>query len=61
MTYNFDTEAWLERQQAWLRARRQRGELDDEQLAAALAELDRRFEEMEARLGGAYFGDLADR
>ena len=54
MTYNFDPDRWLETHQAVLEARRARGELDDAGLAAELAELDRRYEEMVARLDGTY-------
>jgi hypothetical protein len=50
VTYNFDPDAWYDRQRAVLAARRQRGELDDAALAAALEDLDRRYEEMVARL-----------
>ena len=54
MTYNFDPEAWYERQRRLLEHRRRNGELDDDQLAAALADLDRRYEEMVDRLQGSY-------
>ena len=36
MTYNFDQDAWYDRQRALLEAKRQRGELDEAALAAAL-------------------------
>jgi hypothetical protein len=54
VTYNFDPEAWLERQHAVARARRERGEIDDAGLAAALEEAERRYDEMVARLDGTY-------
>ena len=54
MTYNFDPEGWLERNRAALEARRQRGELDDDRYAEELAELERRYDEMVARLDGTY-------
>lgn len=54
MTYNFDPEQWLENQRAAVLARHERGELDDEGLAAALEELDRRYEEMLSRLDGTF-------
>lgn len=54
MTYNFDPEHWLEIHQAAVRARRERGEIDDAALAAELAELDRRYDEMVSRLDGTY-------
>lgn len=54
MTYNFDAERWLENHKALLEARRARGELDETGLARALAELDRRYEEMVTRLDGSF-------
>jgi len=54
MTYNFDPDRWLETHQAALEARRARGEIDDAGLAEELAELDRRYDEMVARLDGTY-------
>ena len=54
MTYNFDVDAWYERERAALDRRRSAGELDDAELAAAVEELDRRYEEMLARLDGSF-------
>jgi len=54
MTYNFDPEGWLERNRAALEARRHRGEIDDDAYRAELAELDRRYDEMVARLDGTF-------
>ncbi len=54
MTYNFDIDEWYDRELAFLQARHRRGELDDERLAEAIDILDRRREEMEARLDGTY-------
>jgi hypothetical protein len=54
MTYNFDAERWHEDQKALLAARRERGELSDAELAAAVEELDRRYDEMVARLDGTF-------
>ena len=54
MTYNFDPDRWLEAHRAALEARHQRGEVDDAELSLELAELDRRYEEMVARLDGTY-------
>jgi hypothetical protein len=50
VTYNFDVDGWYDRQRAVLEAKRQKGELDDAALAAALEDLDRRYEELLARL-----------
>ncbi len=54
MTYNFDADRWYANQRRLLEARRAAGELDDVGLVAAVAELDRRFEEMLARLDGTF-------
>ena len=54
MTYNFDADAWFERQRTVLHARRDRGELDDATLAAALADLEQRYDEMVARLDNTF-------
>ena len=54
MTYNFDADRWYENQKALLEARRQRGELDDPAFAASLDDLERRFEEMTARLDRSF-------
>lgn len=54
MTYNFDAEKWYENQKALLAARRERGELSDAELEVAIEELDRRYDEMVARLDGTF-------
>jgi len=54
MTYNFDPERWLEAQRAVLEGRRDRGEIDVATFEAEILELDRRYEEMVARLDGTY-------
>ena len=54
MTYNFDPERWYETQRALLDARRREGELDDRQYEAAVEDLDRRYEEMTARLSRSF-------
>lgn len=54
MTYNFDPEAWHERHRAALGARRERGELDDDEYRRELAELERRYEQLVDRLDGTY-------
>lgn len=46
MTYNFDPDAWYANQRAALERQRDAGELDDESLARALAELDTRYEKL---------------
>lgn len=54
MTYNFDPDTWLATNRAALKARRDRGELDAAAFAAELEDLDRRYDEMVARLDGTY-------
>ena len=54
MTYNFDAERWRDNQRALLEARRDRGELDEEELARALDVLDGRYDDMVARLDGSF-------
>jgi hypothetical protein len=54
MTYNFDPDRWLESHRAALAGRRARGEIDDAAYESGLLELDRRYEEMVARLDGTY-------
>jgi hypothetical protein len=49
VTYNFDPERWYHANRAALDARRDRGELDDDAWREALADLDRRYDEMHAR------------
>jgi hypothetical protein len=54
VTYNFDPERWYEAHRAAIAARCERGELDDAEAKAELADLDRRYEEMVSRLDGTY-------
>ena len=54
MTYNFDPDRWLEAHRAAIAARRGRGEIDDDAAEVELLELDRRYEEMVARLDGTF-------
>jgi hypothetical protein len=54
MTYNFDPEAWFERELAALNAKRERGEIDDNAHAVDLDELNRRYDDMVARLDGTF-------
>lgn len=55
MTYNFDPDEWYERELTFLRGRHTRGDVDDEQLAQAIEDLDRRYDEMVDRLDGTYW------
>jgi hypothetical protein len=54
VTYNFDPDRWLENHRALLEERHRRGELDDQALAEALADLQRRYDDMVKRLDGTY-------
>ncbi|MBI4915170.1 MAG: hypothetical protein HY825_04925 [Acidobacteria bacterium] len=54
MTYNFDADAWYERERAALKRRGAAGELNDAELTAAVEDLDRRYDEMLARLDGSF-------
>jgi hypothetical protein len=54
LTYNFDPDKWYENHRRLLLARRERGELDEREFADALEELERRYEEMLARLDGSF-------
>ena len=54
MTYNFDVEAWFERERARLEALKARGELDSRSFAQALEDLERRADEMQSRLDGSF-------
>ena len=50
MTYNFDPDRWYENQRRALDARHERGELSDADYQAGLDDLERRYDEMQARL-----------
>jgi hypothetical protein len=54
MTYNFDPDRWYEAHRAAIETRRGRGELDEAEHARLIEELDRRYDEMVARLDGTY-------
>jgi hypothetical protein len=54
VTYNFDADAWFDRQRAVLLARCERGELDETTFTAALADLEKRYDEMVARLDNTF-------
>jgi hypothetical protein len=54
MTYNFDPEAWFDRERAAVEHRQRMGRLDDDEAAAAITDLERRYEEMVDRLDGTF-------
>lgn len=54
MTYNFDVEAWFERERARLEVLKASGELDDKSFTWALEDLERRADEMQSRLDGSF-------
>ncbi len=54
MTYNFDPDRWYENERTALEARRRTEGWSDEAYETALADLDRRYDEMLRRLDGTY-------
>ncbi len=54
MTYNFDPDRWYGNELAVLKERRRTGELNDSEYEQAVADLDRRYDEMVDRLDGSY-------
>jgi arylsulfatase A-like enzyme len=54
MTYNFDPDRWYDNELAVLEERQRTGELNAQEYEAAVADLDRRFDEMLQRLDGSY-------
>ena len=54
MTYNFDPDRWYDNELAVLKERLRTGELDAQKYEAAVADLDRRYDEMVDRLDGSY-------
>ena len=54
MTYNFDAERWYADRREWLERRHEVGELDQRGFEDALADLDRRYEQMLDRLDGSF-------
>jgi hypothetical protein len=54
MTYNFDPDRWYENEREALDARHQAGEIGEQEYKKALSELERRYDEMLARLDGTY-------
>jgi hypothetical protein len=54
VTYNFDPDRWYERERLRLELERRHGRLDEAGFEAALADLEKRYEEMLERLDGTY-------
>ena len=54
MTYNFDPDRWYDNELAVLKERLRTAEFDAQEYEAAVADLDRRFDEMLERLDGSY-------
>ena len=52
MTYNFDADAWYERELAELRRQREAGEIDESTHDRRLEELDARYDQIVASLDG---------
>jgi hypothetical protein len=54
MTYNFDPDRWYDNERLRLEMRRREETLSAEELASALEDLDRRYDEMVTRLDGTF-------
>jgi hypothetical protein len=54
VTYNFDADAWFEREERLLRRRRDAGEISGVDFSAAIEQLEARYEEMVARLARSF-------
>jgi hypothetical protein len=54
MTYNFDPDQWYENELAVLKRRRKASGLNGREYEQAVADLDRRYDEMVDRLDGTY-------
>ena len=54
MTYNFDPDRWYDNELAVLEEHLRTGELDAQEYETAVADLDRRYDEMVDRLDGSY-------
>jgi hypothetical protein len=54
VTYNFDPERWYLLRLARLDERKENGEIDDEDYEAAVADLERRYEDMLQRIDGTF-------
>jgi hypothetical protein len=54
VTYNFDPDTWYANERSHLDTQLKQGALTDETFAAALEDLDRRYDEMVDRLDGTY-------
>ena len=54
MTYNFDPDRWYDDERGILEARRKAGKIGRQEYKAALATLERRYDEMLQRLDGTY-------
>ena len=54
MTYNFDPDRWYDNERDALKRQFDSGELDAEAYAAAVEDLERRYDEMVDRLDGSY-------
>ncbi len=54
MTYNFDPDRWYDNELAVLKERLKSGELNAQDYAQAIVDLERRYDEMVERLDGSY-------
>lgn len=54
MTYNFDPDKWLENERLRVEMRRRTGDLTPDAADKALEQLERRYDDMLARLDGTF-------
>ena len=54
MTYNFDPDRWYDNELTVLKARYKSGKLNTQEYKDAVQDLDRRYDDMVARLDGTY-------
>lgn len=54
MTYNFDPDAWYDREFRALQHKQRNGTLSEADFRAALADLEQRYQDMLDRLSGTY-------
>ena len=54
MTYNFDPDRWYENERALIEQRSKTGEINSREYEDAIRDLERRYNDMLARLDGTY-------
>ncbi len=59
MTYNFDPDRWYDNETAYLKKQLQSAALSQQEYQKKIAKLDKRYDEMCARLDGTYQIDVS--